>query len=141
MDPGQPRGSEHAGFTTFIHEGVSGKNAEAFNRVVDVLNYEYPGKFVRDYSDGSQDSLYTTRERVTKLTPKVVAENLDHHARVKAQVTPELEHLKTRLDLGPKRSSTEAESFALDWAKTFKRTRELTQGDEITCLPRRKRDL
>lgn len=141
IDPGQPRGSERAGFTTFIHEGISGRNAEAFNRVVDVLNYEYPGKFVRDYTDGTQDVLYTTRERVTNLTSKVVAENLDHHARVKAAVTPALERLKTQLDSEPKRSATEAESFALDWAKTFKRTRELTQGGEITYLPQRIGDL
>lgn len=141
IDPGQRPGSEHATLTTFIHEGVSGQHAVMFDKCVETQNYDYPGKFVRDYTDGSQDVLYTTRERVRSLSSEVIDEHLEEHAKVKARVTPALEHVSAQLGLGPKESATEAESFAKNWAGTLRHTRDLPYGPEVTYLPRWKRAL
>ncbi|TEU19058.1 MAG: hypothetical protein E3J21_04725 [Anaerolineales bacterium] len=141
IDPGQQPGSEDATFTTLIHEGVSGQNAEMFDKAVEILNYNYPGKFVRDYTDRSQDVLYNTRERVSNLSPEVVSEHLEEHVKVKARVTPELEHVRAQLGLGPKESATKAEEFAIDWEKTLRHTKDLPHGPEVIYLPRWKRAL
>lgn len=137
IDRGLQRGSDQVNYTTPISPGMAGENKNAFNRVVDVLNYEYPGKFVRDYTDGSQDVLYTTGERATSVTPEVLNEHLDHHAQVVAEVVPELEHVTFQLRLEPKVSVDEAESFAQSWSRTFISTRKLTSRRKITYLPRR----
>jgi hypothetical protein len=112
VDPKQPPGSERGTFTTRIHPGASGDNVTRFEKVVDVWNYEFPGKFVRDYVDGSQDVLYVTSERLSTLNKKVFAENIEHHAKVKAQTAPKLEALRAELGLEQKSCLTEAEEFA-----------------------------
>jgi len=135
LDLAHPQGSERAIFATLIHDGVSGENKPIFGKAIDALNYIYPGKFVHDVSDRSQDILYTTTERVTGLSAKVVAENLDHHAQVKAQVTPELGHLQVLLGLDSKSTTTQAEQYAENWVKHFIDSTSLAHGPQITYLP------
>ncbi len=137
--PNQLKGTEKVTFTTLISEGVSGEKEEIFRKVIEVLNYDLPGKLVHDHTDRSQDILYTTSERVGKLTPSDLIQNLEHHAQVKALITPELESLITQLGLEEKSSGTESEKFAIDWERTFqdktassqkRRAIYLLKGDE-----------
>jgi len=93
IDQNQPGYSEHAIFGTFIFPGRSGNTGIPFNQAVDKLNYDFLGKFVRDHTDKSQDILYVTTEYVNNLTSEVVLAHLDHHAKVKATVTPRLENM------------------------------------------------
>lgn len=93
IDQNLPGHSEHAIFGTFIFPGGNGNTGIPFNQAVDKLNYDYLGKFVRDYTDGSQDILYVTTECVNNLTSEVVLAHLYHHAKVKATVTPRLENM------------------------------------------------
>jgi hypothetical protein len=137
VDPGQPPGSERGTFSTFIHPGVRGEDVARFEKAVDVLNYDLPGKLVRDYTDKSQDVLYVTSERMSTLTKKEFLENLEHHAQVKAQVTPKLETLRgeLRLDLKERTCLTETE------AEEFARTRLGHTYKSVSLLSGKKKTL
>ncbi|NER38240.1 MAG: hypothetical protein F6J93_30505 [Oscillatoria sp. SIO1A7] len=92
-DRNQPLFLEWATFATFICHGAL-ENSRAFSNQIDVLNYHYLGKFVRDYTDGSQDILYVTSERLSSLTLEALKAHLEHHAKAKATVIPHLERLR-----------------------------------------------
>lgn len=94
IDQNQANYSEYILFVTFICEGLNGNAGKPFNKAVDKLNYDCLGKFVRDYTDGSQDILYVTSECLSNLTTEVVKAHLFHHAKVKATFTPTLEKLR-----------------------------------------------
>lgn len=92
LNPEQPGNSEYAIFCTLICEGLYRNSSESFDRAIDMLNYHYFGKFVRDYADRSQDVMYVTS--INSLTLEVVAEHLLHHVEVKGTLTLGLEKLR-----------------------------------------------
>ncbi len=90
--------SQYVFFVTFICHGMKGKGAEIFNETVDRMSYNSDiGKFVRDYTDESNDVLYVTNECLADLTAEIVIGQLEYHAKVKLKVAPVLEQLRKHI--------------------------------------------
>lgn len=110
-DVKQPDGAPTAIFSTYIHSGLSGEKMQYFTQLIGLMNYRYLGKFVNDFTDGSQDLIYVTRERLDKLSRQVVDKHLIHHAQVKSQVAPAVVTISSKLGLQCKSLDNEDPDF------------------------------
>ena len=110
-DVKQPDGAPAAIFSTYIYSGLSGENMQYFTELIGLMNYRYLGKFVNDFTDGSQDLIYVTRERLDKLSWQVIDKHLIHHAQVKSQVAPAVKTISSKLGLQLKSSDSKDSNF------------------------------
>jgi len=121
LNSGDIPGGTRAEFTTYIHGGRQGENVEHWNRTIENLNYDLPGKLVQDYTDGSNDVLYVTSEAASKLDGDLVIENIHHHAQTKAKLKPHLEYLDKQLRLEPHKNLTDSEQFAANYVNSIRK--------------------
>jgi len=134
-DVKQPDGAPAAIFSTYIHSGLSGEKMQYFTQLVGLMNYRYLGKFVNDFTDQSQDLLYVTRERLDKLSRKVVDRHLLHHAQVKAQVTPAVESIASALGLEKTMPGVGKDPAFQEWAEQFVSALKLHSQENIQYVP------
>lgn len=135
-DVKQPDGAPAAIFSTYIYSGLSGEKMQYFTQLVGLMNYRYLGKFVNDFTDGSQDLIYVTRERLDKLSQQVIDKHLIHHAQVKSQVAPALEAISSELGLQPKLPDSKDPEFQ-SLAGQFMRVIRAHSSETIKYVPAR----
>jgi len=124
-------------FTTLIHDGRQGAAINKVKETVNAWNGDLPGKLWQDHTDGSFDIMYQTSEPVSKIDRQLIADNVVHHAQVKAKIKPELERLDIQLGLQPRHSVSSDEQFARSVVTSFK---GLGQTPDTKYIARRDRE-